>query len=148
MSKFLYFGLFLTKSSKQILEKYLTEDENVSNWCKNHKVVKGYLEHCTLFYNSNLNPQTKFDYETLNKLCEKKDDFILLRIVEIGCSDKAMAFKVEILNSFVTCQNKNPHITIFTFDDGKPFDSNKIENWIPVERKMIVTTTLRKVMSN
>ena len=52
----------------------------------------------------------------------------------IGCSDKAFAFfakKTNFLNTY--CMNENPHITLATYNGGKPVDSNKINNFIALD---------------
>lgn len=68
-----------------------------------------------------------------------------MRITAIGKSDKAMAFKVEL--NGVSCANANPHITICTFESGKPVDSNKIHDWVEIPG-MNVTGILRSVKRN
>ena len=42
-----------------------------------------------------------------------------------------MAFKVNIFP--LVSVNKIPHITICTFNDGKPVDSNMITEWKDIE---------------
>lgn len=58
------------------------------------------------------------------------------RIIAVGYNDRAMAFRVEFPG--VPMSNKTPHITIATFDGGKPVDSNKIETWIVINPIEIV----------
>jgi hypothetical protein len=60
----------------------------------------------------------------------------------IGISNKAMAFRVD--KKSVYCVNDIPHITIATFNNGKPVDSNNIEYWVSI-KPIIITTTLKKV---
>lgn len=50
-----------------------------------------------------------------------------LEIDGIGISDKALAFRCNLSEEL--CANKVPHITICTFNGGKPVDSNNITEW-------------------
>jgi hypothetical protein len=54
-----------------------------------------------------------------------------LRVVGLGMTDKVMAMKVE---GFPTDKNV-PHITVAVNrkDGGKPFMSNKINDWRPIQ---------------
>ena len=56
---------------------------------------------------------------------------VTLTVTELGKSDMAIAVKVEGYPS----TNKIPHITLAvnTSEGGKPYDSNRIKNWVPVE---------------
>jgi hypothetical protein len=64
-----------------------------------------------------------------------------LEINGIGVSDKAMAFRCNIPENL--CANKIPHITICTFNGGKPVDSNNITEWKDIE-PIIIETKLEK----
>lgn len=44
--------------------------------------------------------------------------------------------------------NKTPHITIATFDSGKPVDSNKIETWVELVNPIEITGRLGAFTSN
>jgi hypothetical protein len=55
---------------------------------------------------------------------------VTLRVVELGISDMAIAVKVEGYPS----KNDMPHITLaINPNGGKPFMSNKITDWKPVQ---------------
>lgn len=62
----------------------------------------------------------------------------------IGISDKAMAFRIDKELMGIPCANNIPHITICTFNGGKPADSNDITEWKDIE-PILVETKLRKV---
>ena len=65
-----------------------------------------------------------------------------IRLVAVGISDKAMAFKVEGVDNI--CANEVPHITIATFRGGNPVDSNNITNWSDI-KPFVVETKLEKM---
>ena len=52
-----------------------------------------------------------------------------------------MVFKVNIFP--LVSVNKTPHITICTFNGGKPVDSNNITEWKDIE-PIIIETKLEK----
>lgn len=54
-----------------------------------------------------------------------------LEVTHIGISDKAVAVRVVGFDS----KNKIPHVTVAVNinNGGKPFDSNKIENWTTID---------------
>jgi len=64
---------------------------------------------------------------------------ITLTAKEIGFNDKSVAVRVEgffIISKPTDLENegsKFPHITLAISPDGKPADSNKIENWYPID---------------
>lgn len=68
---------------------------------------------------------------------------IRLRVVSVGFSDMAMAVGVE---GFPTV-NKIPHITVAVNrkEGGKPFMSNKITNWKPVQFSLELKGTVEEV---
>ena len=62
-----------------------------------------------------------------------------------------MAFRVIILNNnegiydYEICANEIPHITICTFNGGKPVDSNNIVRWYYLDEPIEIETTLKRV---
>lgn len=73
-------------------------------------------------------------------------------MTHIGISDKAMAFKVSLQDSefdmcslTLLCANKIPHITICTFNGGKPVNSNNITKWYDLNEPISIETILKKV---
>lgn len=127
-----YYGLFLTKVSKHYLESLDQLDclpqkvhESNSSW---------YLDHCTLMHWTKHNDLV---YEALESELGSCQSII---IDGIGFSDKAAAFRVKC-ESVKWCTNLTPHITIVTFNGGRPVDSNGITDWIdisPIEVEAIV----------
>lgn len=79
-----------------------------------------YIGHHSTINLGELPPEFK---EHLNKQ-------VKLKIIEIGFSEKAIAVKVE---ENIYRKRENPHITLMTSKNGKPFDSNNITNWTKVK---------------
>lgn len=130
MKEFEYYGLFLTDKCKKTLMNWINDN---GYYNPNGKY---YLDHCTLLHRSQEN-------EDVLSFCEFWEGAkFVMRITAIGKSNKAMAFKVELNEA--TCANSNPHITICTFESGKPVDSNKIYDWVEIP-VMNVTGILRSV---
>lgn len=135
MKDFEYYGLFLTEESKAELKTWLI-NSNYQLEILNSE--REYLDHCTLLHKS----QLVWDNSNLH-------DFLLhivgeefrIRVNGIGISDKALAFRVEIFP--LKSANITPHITICTFNGGKPVDSNNITEWKDIE-PIIIETKLEK----
>lgn len=137
MGNFQYFGLFLDEETKKgLLDVFLTylEEGNSIGYLMN----KIYLDHCTLLHVSQLHGNSEI-YNYLNDRIGEKYEIV---INGIGISDKAAAFRVAEYS--VVCVNEIPHITIATFNGGKPVDSNNIKEWKDIE-PIIIKTTLKKV---
>ena len=136
MKDFHYFGLFLDEETKKgLLDVLLTYLEDNSVECLLDKV---YIDHCTLLHVSQLHGNSEI-YNYLNDRIGEKYEIV---INGIGISDKAAAFRVAEYS--VVCVNTTPHITIATYNGGKPVDSNNITEWKDIE-PIIVTTILKKV---
>ena len=144
MEDFEYYGLFLTEGSKTKLKEWLW----LHGYDFNNDIIKGvlpnnwYLDHCTLLH---------WSQRTSNFLLEDTLGTTLVlhgnlnqpvEINGIGVSDKAMAFRCTIPENL--CANKVPHITICTFNGGKPVDSNRITEWKDIESIFIETKLYKK----
>lgn len=137
MSNYQYYGLFLTKKSRN---KLLTEF--LKHICGLNIILQDivmYLDHCTLLHSSQEEQFTKTK-QTLDGCIIGGIDFTDLEINGFGYNDTAIAFRVKDL---YLCANKTAHITILTYNGGKPVDSNSITNWKDIE-PIIVQTTLKK----
>ena len=117
MKNYQYYGLFLDIDTKNMLMDNLTDniDYNVAD--------RIFIDHCTLLHKSQLEGNEKLQSYLESNLGKP----ISIKLVAVGVSDKAMAFKVEGVDNI--CANEVPHITIATFRGGNPVDSNKIINW-------------------
>ena len=135
---FEYFGLFIDDNT------FKQETINFFNniLLKDKRQIKNfYFDHCTLLHKSQLKDNEELYYYLENNLGKQ----VMIQLVAIGENDKVLAYKVALPNNFcVNCANKIPHITVLTFKNEKPVDSNGITEWkgiYPVN----VMTTLRKV---
>ena len=68
---------------------------------------------------------------------------VQLTVKEIGVSEDAIAVKVDGYHS----SNKIPHVTIAIPKDGKPFHSNLITDWRPVDEEIIIKGKVREIYS-
>lgn len=128
MENFEYIGLFLDKERRNRLIELLPP-------------ISGrlYLDHCTLLHKSQIN--NVWVNPIIDLYNKYEGDTTHIGLTHIGWNDKAMAFKVR--TSWIHCANETPHITICTFGNGKPVDSNTIEKWIEI-KPIMVETTLEK----
>lgn len=135
MKDYQYYGLFLDIDTKNMLMDTLTDniDYNIALGVAD----RIFIDHCTLLHKSQLDSN-----ENLQSYLESSlGKSMSIRLVAVGISDKAMAFKVEEVDNI--CANEVPHITIATFRGGNPVDSNKIANWRYIE-PVIVNVRLEK----
>lgn len=145
--KWQYYGLFIMPECRKQIYEYLSYAH--SKWHeKFDNIGRVYLEHCTLLHCTQYNLN-----DVKSVMIKRRLDFLLnnnkimfeVNVGKIGISEKTMAF--QIVDTPVIphiCYNKIPHITIGTFEHGKPVDSNNIENWYDFP-KMKVLTELRIV---
>ena len=135
MNNFHYFGLFLGTDTKNMLMDNLTDniDYNIALGVAD----RIFIDHCTLLHKS----QLEGNEELQSYLESNLGKSISIKLVAVGVSDKAMAFKVEGVDNI--CANEVPHITIATFRGGNPADSNKIINWTCIE-PVVITAKLEK----
>lgn len=151
MTDFNYYGLFLTEESKTILEDHIRS-------CKYHEILEElydnadhkYMDHVTLLHH------TQEGHEMLKEVLDNSIGKHCYATIEaVGFNDKALAFRVRVpsiykcvkdhgLVEIGMCANAVPHITIATYDDGKPVDSNTITEWKYI-RPFDVGTILKKV---
>ena len=136
MKKFEYYGLFLGTDNKNMLMDTLTDniDYNIALGVAD----RIFIDHCTLLHKSQLNSNENLQSHLESNLGKSMS----IRLVAVGISDKAMAFKVEGVDNI--CANEVPHITIATFRGGNPVDSNNITNWSDI-KPFVVETKLEKM---
>lgn len=135
MKDYQYYGLFLDIDTKNMLMDTLTDniDYNIALGVAD----RIFIDHCTLLHKSQLDSNENLQSYLESSLGKSTS----IRLVAVGISDKAMAFKVEGVDNI--CANEVPHITIATFRGGNPVDSNKIANWRYIE-PIIVNVRLEK----
>lgn len=159
MKKWQYYGLFLTKDSRIKLLDFLRSDKcpiqitlAVHYASQDNRV---HMDHCTLLHIAQYDKDSFTDILIKARLDLALEDSRVkakLNITHIGVSDKAIAFKVSLLdNEFevdsftLLCVNEIPHITICTLNDGKPVDSNNITKWYPLDEPIVIDTILKLV---
>lgn len=137
---FEYYGLFLTDESKNKLKSWLTKNDSLLPSDFDSPENKVYLDHCTLLHKTQLQvDKRKALY--LKKVLDLgmvlfgKDKEVSFEITAIGYNDSCAAFKCDVADLSL---NENPHITIYTTNDGKPKDCNAITNWIPIEKIEVI----------
>lgn len=135
MNNFHYFGLFLDTDTKNRLMDILTD--NIDYNIALNVADRIFIDHCTLLHVSQLHGNS----EIYNYLKGYVGEEFQIVINGVGISGKAMAFRVD--KKSVVCVNDIPHITIATFREGKPVDSNEITNWKNIE-PIIITVKLEK----
>lgn len=139
VENFEYFGIFINERTRNKLKEFLS---NI--WRFNTALMhaeKQYIHHCTVLHRS-----AAYKKDILN-YCECCLGIELSgKITAVGWNDESMAFRVEFPG--VPFSNKIPHITIATFDGGKPVDSNKIEIWENLEEPIELTGRLGAFTSN
>ena len=135
MKDYQYYGLFLNTSVKDKLMNILVSNSSYNTLLKTANKIL--IDHCTLMHIS----QREEQLETIldNNLGEQ----FCVAITGVGISDKAIAFRVKKCGIVALCKNVTPHITIATFNGGKPVDSNKITNWQYIE-PIIIDVKLEK----
>lgn len=133
MENYQYYGLFLGTGTKNMLMDNLTGNIGIALGAAD----RIFIDHCTLLHKS----QLKGNEELQSYLESNLGKSINIRLVAVGISDKAMAFKVEGVDNI--CANEVPHITIATFRGGNPVDSNRIINWRCI-KPVIITAKLEK----
>ena len=133
---FIYWGLFLEDIEREKLISFFKEKYDVLK----NKNINIYLNHCTLFFktdykeNKDIYNSLKREFESNLSNFSKKYP---IKITKIGWSDKACAFGCEVS---LPCVNKQPHITICTFNNSKPFESNNIVHWEELEPFFVMGT--------
>ena len=138
MDNFHYFGLFLGANTKNKLMNILTD--NIDYNIALNVADKIFIDHCTLLHVSQLHSNS----EVFNDLNNRLGENIQIKIEGIGISDKTMAFKATLPRNVYSI-NRTPHITICTFNGGKPVESNNITKWFLLEEPIQIKTTLKKI---
>lgn len=133
MSKIIYTGVFLNDSSKRTLLNYaesIITGKIVDN-------VSYYCDHMTCQFNKD------FSQEEMSDFVQKyggRD--IELKATHVGMNDRVACV---LVTTDVPSNNERKHITLATFFNGKPFDSNKINEYdfIQLEEPIILHGTVK-----
>lgn len=128
-NKFLYSAYVLTPESKNTLKQVLND-------LKVQMLENEFLHHCTI----------EFGDDTI--VTDKQvGQYVSIEVIGLCFDNKAQAFLVDTCLS----KNKNPHITISTSNEVKPFYSNQmIENNTPLlfNYPIEIVTRIEKFYSN
>lgn len=144
---YIYYGLFLSDYTKEQIKKRIRHIDGYNTLFE--QCDKVYLDHCTLLHCSQEDkfPQVKEEIDELVKRGFERYSAVLMQVTHIGyLANKAMAVKVNLFD--FPCANANPHITVCTFGDGKPVDSNKIVDWDELDESIVIYGSLGVVKPN
>lgn len=129
-----YYGLLLNEEDAVSLKETLPDLSSFNN-------ARLFLHHCTLLHRSQVSKNTELK-TILDELIKSGKVDYMVEITGLGKSDKAVAYSVKIP---LPSANKNPHITIFTYNGGKPVDSNLITQWESFKNPIKVRTKLARI---
>lgn len=140
---FVYFGLNLINKDREKLIDIVNEMAPKQMI----EATKFYIDHVTLLHRNDKH-QFKFKFQMYCLLNYIFENFIgetyEVKVTHIGFNQKAMAFRVELPDCFPMFLYKTYHITICTFNNAKPVESNNIINWHKLYEPIIITTILTK----
>lgn len=146
MENWQYYGLFIDEETRNGLIDVLVNYHWIGTM---NSSEKEYLDHCTLLHKSQAyTPSGIPEMHYLNSLIKKGFIKYRIKVTAVGISDKAMAFRVILYRKEkprIYSYNENPHITICTFNGGKPVESNNITRWYPLDEPVEIETTLKRV---
>ena len=110
----MYLAIVLTPESQAALKQLIPEFAR--SWTE-------YCHHCTITMGSN--KKKKYDYTPGEK--------IEMEVTHVGFSDTNVAAMVTVPKPI---KSRIPHVTMSVDREagGKPFFSNKIERWVPLEK--------------
>ena len=128
MDNWVYIGIFLDEKSKKKIKKIYNIPFGWST----------YIDHMTVAFNDG-SYEASVVKDICDKLGEKK---VKLKVVGQGLSDKAYALRVEI-PAGIPCTNNISHITLACALEGKPVDSNYIQNWHNISNPFTVKGILK-----
>lgn len=137
-----YAGVFLDDEGKEKLMKYIQD-----SWFIPQEGLNICLDHITLYHNSAFRTDSKKAAEVMkqiDKMIMNNETHIKVRVNAFGIIDgKVAAFRIA---TQLPSTNETLHITIGTYNDGKPFDSNLIDNWSPLMNGVRVSGVIKKVV--
>ena len=134
---FIYFSLVLNTISETNLRIFLSNNEDIQDIIQKRGLVNvNFIHnlHCTLFHKNHKFSNEKIKeefYKTFKKNFEQeKGKLYSIRVVGWGYNNHTLALLIE-KNSIdlPRLENHIYHITVCTFENGKPYESNYILNW-------------------
>ena len=127
----IYLGIFIDEKSKQDILNLLKEND--VNIPQDWKIIN---HHMTIAFNDKSEDAQKlFDFyqDNVNPIQSVQVD-------AIGISNDAIAVRVQFYEPIA---NKIPHITVAIPQNGKPVNSNYIQNWLNVKNKIVVNGIIK-----
>lgn len=138
-----YAGIFIDEESKLKLRNYVEGLWYVP------KDYTEYLDHITLYHYTAFSRDCKLAAEVMKKIDKHIIDGnnpIKIRISAFGMIEgKVMAFKIA---TELPTTNETLHLTIGTWNGGKPMDSNSITKWMPMSNSIRISGTIKKIQRN
>lgn len=148
---FIYFSLNLTDSSINKLSDFISKHYTIQEVIKRREVTGNFLHHCTLFYkNSCLYNQSVLTAEEIyNKIKEEFEKEVgkiyKIKIIGWGWNNRALALLVDGKSiDLPRLMNHKYHITVCTFNGGRPVESNNISVWDMFDEPIEVNCILVK----
>lgn len=121
----LYSGIILDEESRSKLINYFYNIDELS------EDIKLFAHHMTICFGKGLPENLKQDL----------DKEIILKATHVGVSNTNLAVQV---NGYFS-ENKIPHITISTKNNGKPVMSNDIVNWIKLPNEIELKGIIKEI---
>ena len=127
----IYLGIFIDEKSKQDILNLLKEND--VNIPQDWKIIN---HHMTIAFNDKSEDAQKlFDFYQ-----DDVNSNLSVQVDAIGISDDAIAVRVQFYGPIA---NKIPHITVAIPQNGKPVNSNYIQNWFNVKNKIVVNGIIK-----
>lgn len=132
----LYIALVLTEATQTALREVAMRVINELGYDGNYQL---YCHHMTVAFGKEITPQIK------QYAIENEGKYFPIEIVSVGYSDKALAVGIK-----TDCKslNKIKHVTLCTFGNGKPVESNNITNWKPLSVDEVLLGKLTFIYKN
>lgn len=127
----IYLGIFIDEKSKQYILNLLKEND--VNIPQDWKIVN---HHMTIAFNN----KSDEAIQLFNLYADKFNSTKSLTIDAIGISDDAIAVRVQYDEPIA---NKIPHITVAIPQNGKPVNSNYIQNWFPIKNNITINGIIK-----
>lgn len=149
---FIYFSLVLNTISETNLRIFLSKNQEIQDIIQRRGLSNtNFIHnlHCTLFYkNSCLYNQSVFIAEEIYKKIKEEFEKEVSKIYKIkiigwGWNNKALALLVDEKSiEFPRLMNHKYHITVCTFNGGRPVESNNISVWDMFDKPIEVDCVL------
>lgn len=137
-----YAGVFLDDEAKEKLMTFVQD-----SWFIPKEGLNFCLDHVTLYHHTAFRTDSKKAAEVMkqiDKMLMNNEIVIKLRVNAFGIIDgKVAALRIA---TQLPSTNETLHITIGTYNDGKPKDSNLIDSWSPLMNGVRVKGVIKKVV--